>query len=199
MKPRRSIYARPESFGGQQCTLGGASGWPWEGRASHPVLDGVGPYSGGIIVGEAAICFGKTSRSMMALPSGGEDGMQARRSRLCRTPERKAGLDARNHCVSGGEPAIGPDLPERVEQVRAALPDADRARFEQGLDQALDTARSTRDLRPLGHVVEGWRRVIVVRQHGSRRWAQPRRGCTAVLSRSGRVNHWPWRTRSAAI
>jgi hypothetical protein len=94
------------------------------------VLDGVGPYSGGIIVGEAAICFGKTSRSMMAVPSGGEDGMQARRSRLCRTPERKAGLDARNHCVSGGEPAIGPDLPERVEQVRAALPDADRARFE---------------------------------------------------------------------
>jgi hypothetical protein len=56
--------------------------------------------------------------------------MQARRSRLCHTPERKAGLDARNHCVSGGEPTIGPDLPERAEQVRAALPDADRARFE---------------------------------------------------------------------
>jgi hypothetical protein len=39
--------------------------------------------------------------------------------------------------VSGAEPAIGPDLPERVKLVRAALPDADRARFERDLDQAL--------------------------------------------------------------
>ena len=41
--------------------------------------------------------------------------------------------------MSVAERATGPDLPERVELVRAALPDADRARFEQQLDRKLSS------------------------------------------------------------
>jgi hypothetical protein len=36
--------------------------------------------------------------------------------------------------VSVAEGVSGPDLPERLELVRAALSDADRGRFEQALD-----------------------------------------------------------------
>jgi hypothetical protein len=57
--------------------------------------------------------------------------------------------------VNVAEGVTGPDLPERLELVRAALPDADRGRFEQELtrhwtrrDQPGISGRSAMSWRP---------------------------------------------------
>jgi hypothetical protein len=111
--------------------------------------------------------------------------MSARPSRRCHTSERNTDLDARNNGVSGAEPATGRELPERVQQVRAALSDTDRVRFEQDLDEALDMARrpgtcgrSATSSRASGGLC--WL-VSTVAGDGRR----PRRGCATATSPSG--------------
>jgi hypothetical protein len=73
--------------------------------------------------------------------------------------------------VSGAKAATGPELSERLQQVRAALSDADRARFGQDLDQALDLPGRPRTWGRSAMSSRAGGGVVFVLQHGGRRWA----------------------------
>jgi hypothetical protein len=136
---------------------------------------------------------GRSNRSM-SRPTGRAAGAEGAATLLGGSPVGTA----RRRVVSVAEGVTGLGLPERVEPVRAALPGADRGRFEQELDQALDTARSTRGpaaARPGRRgLVSGGVRPPARRCGGQR----PRRGWAVVKSRSGRPKRLTSRTRSAA-
>jgi hypothetical protein len=129
-----------------------------------------------------------------ALDDGGAVRRRGWACRLARagsvhTHQRKTGLDARSHGVSGTEPAAVQSCPSGLSRSVASCltPTGPRVssrtwtRRWTRLGRPGTSGRSARSSRAGG----GWRSLVSTVAGGGRR---PRRGCAVVLSPSGRVN-----------
>ena len=167
------------------------------GSCQPPSAGSVGPCSGEITFGEAAICF--QHQSLDAGLAERQHGRHAGSPSRIRRPSGRlfwrrgtmvsgAGPAAPvRSCPSGSSGSVSPCL-------TPTEPGSSRT-----TGQALDMAgrpglsgRSAMSSRAGG----GWCSLVSTVASGGRR---PRRGCAMAMSPSGRANRWTWRTRSAAV
>ncbi len=172
------------------------------GSASHRALDGVVAVFRRNHRRRVVSACRRTGCSTLGYRVVARTGMQARRAGSVTLLSGRPVWTARRRGMRVADWATSPGLPERVELVRAALLAADRARFEQELDQALDRARSTRPLAP--SPLE--QREVSVRYCSTQPDGRPdqpsdgfrspvRAGRWVILRRRAAARSWPGRPR----